>query len=56
MDKCTGETNTGESGKGKKVRTISDDVGGKSVSKNSKSTGGKCVPLGVRTAQVGNLV
>jgi hypothetical protein len=27
----------------KKVRTTSDDAGGKSVSEKSKSTGGKCV-------------
>ena len=29
--------------KRKKVRTTSDDVGGKYVSEKSKSTGGKCV-------------
>ena len=29
--------------KGKKVRTTSDDVGGKSVSEKSKSVGGQCV-------------
>ena len=29
--------------KGKKVRTTSDDPGGKSVSEKSKSTVGKCV-------------
>jgi hypothetical protein len=36
------KTNTGEGGKGKRVRTTSDDPGGKSVSE-SKSAGGKCV-------------
>ena len=35
--------NTGEGGKGKRVRTTSEDTGGKSVSEKSKSTGGKCV-------------
>ena len=32
----------GEDEKGKKVRTTSDDAGGKSVSDKSKSTGEKC--------------
>ena len=36
------DNNTGEGVKGKKVRTTSDDAGGKSVSEKSKSTGGKC--------------
>ena len=38
-----GNNNTGEGVKGKKARTVSDDVGGKSVSEKSRSTGGKCV-------------
>jgi hypothetical protein len=42
MGKRDGNTNTGEGVKGKKVRTTSDDVGGKSVSEKSKFTGGKC--------------
>ena len=37
------KTNTVEGGKGKKVRTTSDDTGGKSVSEKSKSVGEKCV-------------
>jgi len=43
MGKCDEKTNTGEGGKGKRVRTTSDDTGGKSVSEKSKSTGGQCV-------------
>jgi hypothetical protein len=35
--------NTGEGVKGTKVRTTSDDAGGKSVIETSKSLGGKCV-------------
>ena len=42
MGKRAGNTNTGEGVKGKKVRTTSDDAGGKSASEKSKSTG-KCV-------------
>jgi hypothetical protein len=37
------KTNTGEGGKGKRTRTVSDDVGRKSVSEKSESTGGQCV-------------
>jgi hypothetical protein len=33
-------TNTGEGGKGKRHRTVSDDVGGKSLSETSKSVCG----------------
>ena len=43
MGKRAEKTNTGEGGKGKRVRTTSDDAGGKSVSEKSKSVGGKCV-------------
>ena len=43
MGKRVEQTNTGEGGKGKRVRTTSDDAGGKSVSEKSKSGGGKCV-------------
>jgi hypothetical protein len=32
QENCAGNTNTGEGVKGKKVRTTSDDAGGKSVS------------------------
>ncbi len=42
MVKHAGNTNTGEVVKGKKARTVSDDVGGKSVSEKSRSTGEKC--------------
>ena len=37
------KTNTGESDKGNKVRSTSDDAGGKCVSEKSKSVGAKCV-------------
>jgi hypothetical protein len=37
-----GPGNTGEDEKGTKVRTTSDDAGGKSVTEKSKSLGGKC--------------
>jgi len=43
MGKRDEKTNTGEGGKGKRVRTTSHDAGGKSVSEESKSVGGKCV-------------
>ncbi len=43
MGKRAQRTNTGEGGKGKRVRTTSDDAGGKSVSDKSESVGGKCV-------------
>jgi hypothetical protein len=43
MDKCDDKPNTGEGDKGKRTRTTSDDVGGKSVSEKSKSGGGQCV-------------
>ena len=43
MGKRPENTNTREVDKGKKVRTTSDDAGGKSVSEKSKSTDGKCV-------------
>jgi hypothetical protein len=42
MVKCAEKTNTGEGGKGKKVKATSDDAGGKSVSDKSKSMDGKC--------------
>ena len=41
MGKRDERTNTGEGGKGKRVRTTSDETGGKSVSEKSKSVGGK---------------
>ena len=34
---------TGEGGKGKRGRTVSDDAGGKSLSDTSKSERGQCV-------------
>ena len=43
MRKCVEETNPGEDVKGKRVRTTSDDVDGKSLSEKSKSTGVKCM-------------
>jgi hypothetical protein len=43
MGKCDEKTNNGEGGKSKRVRTTSDEAGGKSVSEESKSAGGKCV-------------
>ena len=39
--RAPGNTNTGKCVRGKKVRTNSDNAGGKSVSEKSKSTGGK---------------
>ena len=41
MVKRSDKTNTGEGGKGKKGRTVSDDVGGKSLSDTSTSAGVK---------------
>jgi hypothetical protein len=43
MKKWNEKTNTGEGGKGKRGRTVSDDVGGKSLSDTSTSTRGQCV-------------
>jgi hypothetical protein len=43
MVKSNEKTNTGEGGKGKKGRTVSDDAGGKSLSETSKSVRGQCV-------------
>ena len=43
MVKSNEKTNTGEGDKGKRVRTVSDDVGGKSLSETSKSVCGQCV-------------
>ena len=43
MKKRNEKTNTGEGGKGKRGRTASDDVGGKSLSDTSTSTCGQCV-------------
>ena len=43
MVKSNEKTNTGEGDKGKRGRTASDDVGGKSLSETSKSTCGQCV-------------
>ena len=41
MVKRSDKTNTGEGGKGKKYRTVSDDAGGKSLSDTSTSAGVK---------------
>ena len=41
MVKRSDKTNTGEGGKGKKSRTVSDDSGGKSLSDTSTSAGVK---------------
>ena len=43
MKKRNEKANTGEGGKGKRDRTASDDVGGKSLSETSKSVCGQCV-------------
>ena len=43
MVKSNEKTNTGEGGKGKRGRTVSDDAGGKSLSETSKSVCGQCV-------------
>ena len=43
MVKRSDKTNTGEGGKGKKSRTVSDDSGGKSLSDTSTSARGQCV-------------
>ena len=43
MVKSNEKTNTGEGGEGKRGRTVSDDVGGKSLSDTSTSTRGQCV-------------
>ena len=43
MVKSNEKTNTGEGGEGKRGRTVSDDVGGKSLSETSKSVRGQCV-------------
>ena len=43
MKKRNEKTKTGEGGKGKRGRTTSDDVGGKSLSDTSTSVCGQCV-------------
>ncbi len=43
MKKRNENPNTGEGGKDKRGRTVSDDEGGKSLSDTSTSTCGKCV-------------
>jgi hypothetical protein len=43
MVKSNEKTNTGEGGKGKRGRTVSDDAGGKSLSETSNSVCGQCV-------------
>ena len=43
MVKSNEKTNTGEGGKGKRDRTVSDDAGGKSLSETSKPVCGQCV-------------
>ncbi len=43
MVKSNEKTNTGEGVKGKRGRTDSDDVGGKSLSETTKSDCGQCV-------------
>ena len=43
MKKRNEKTNTGEGGKDKRVRTVSDDTGGKSLSDTSTSACGQCV-------------
>ena len=43
MKKRNEKTNTGEGGKDKRGRTVSDDAGGKSLSDTSTSVCGQCV-------------
>ncbi len=43
QDNFFGDSFSGEGDTGNKVRTTSDDAGGKSVSEKSKSAGAKCV-------------
>ena len=45
MVKRNDKTNTGEGGKGKKGRTVSDDAGGKSLSDTSTSAGVKSTAI-----------
>ena len=45
MVKRSDKTNTGEGGKGKKGRTVSDDAGGKSLSDTSTSAGVKSTEI-----------
>ncbi len=45
MVKRSDKTNTGEGGKGKKGRTVSDDGGGKSLSDTSTSAGVKSTAI-----------
>jgi hypothetical protein len=45
MVKRNDKTNTGEGGKGKKGRTVSDDAGGKSLSDTCTSTGVKSTEI-----------
>ena len=45
MVKSSDKTNTGEGGKGKKGRTVSDDAGGKSLSDTSTSAGVKSTAI-----------
>ncbi len=45
MVKRSDKTNTGEGGKGKKGRTVSDDAGGKSLSDTSMSAGVKSTAI-----------
>jgi hypothetical protein len=45
MVKRSDKTNTGEGGKGKKGRTVSDDAGGKSLSDTSTSAGVKSTAI-----------
>ena len=45
MGKRSDKTNTGEGGKGKKGRTVSDDAGGKSLSDTSTSVGVKSTAI-----------
>ena len=57
MVKRSDKTNTGEGGKGKKGRTVSDDAGGKSLSEKSKSVSGQCVgenSTGVKSSVIRN--
>jgi hypothetical protein len=50
MKKRNEKKNTGEGGKGKRGRTTSDDVGGKSLSDTSTSARGQCVGGSLRSS------
>ena len=59
MKKRNEKTNTGEGGEDKRVRTVSDDTGGKSLSDTSTSACGQCVgesSTGAKSTVIGTSV